>query len=124
MKARKYQDSDFEQIQAWGKAWGADYDKDLFPPLGFIVPGVCAYFIYETPSKVCWLENMVKNPEVPKELSDIALELVVTEVLREVYSLGYKVCYATTDSDVVIERALKHNAKALKHQTLLSLQFK
>ena len=60
---RKYVDGDFEAIQQWGKAWGADYQKDLFPSTGYIYPGVAAYFIYGGgDSKVCWLENMVTNP--------------------------------------------------------------
>lgn len=121
---RKYEESDFESIKEWGKAWGADYDKDLFPPLGYIYPGVAAYFIYESPCKVCWLENMVSNPAVPKEVRELALQAVVTEVLREVNRLGYKVAYATTDNQAVIDRAVKHNATAKEGQTYLRLAFK
>lgn len=124
MKARKYQESDFEQIQEWGKSWGATYDKDLFPPIGFIVPGICAYFLYETPSKVCWLENMVRNKEIPKEIANMAIETVVTEILREANSLGYKVCYATTSNEEVIQRAIKHKAVAIHEQTQLQLRFR
>ena len=121
---RKYVDGDFEHLQRWGKQWGAEYDKDLFPPLGYIYPGVAAYFIYETDSKACWLENMVCNPDVPKELREVALQAVVTEVLKEVSRLGYKVAYATTDIAPLIERAKQHNAKATEGQTLLTLSFK
>ena len=121
---RKYEESDFESIRGWGKAWGADYDKDLFPPLGYIYPGVAAYFIYESPCKVCWLENMVSNPDVPQELKEQALQQVVTEVLKEVHRLGYKVAYATTDNKAVINRAVAHKASAKEGQTLLTLAFK
>lgn len=125
MQVRKYNpETDFEQIKTWGKGWEANYDKDLFPPLGFIVPGVCAYFIYETNSKVCWLENMVRNPEVPKEVADKGLELVATACLKEINTLGYKVAYATTASEAVIDRALRHGATAFKGQTLLQVSFK
>lgn len=120
---RKYRAEDFEQIKAWGKAWGSDYESDLFPPLGFIVPGVCAYFIYETPSKVCWLENMVANPDVPKEVRDLALNAVVTECLREVSRLGYRKVYATSNYEAVIKRAQTHNAKVTPGFTQITLAF-
>lgn len=121
---RKYVDGDFEAIQQWGKAWGADYQKDLFPSTGYIYPGVAAYFIYSGgDSKVCWLENMVTNPDVPKELKEQALQQVVTEVLREVNRLGYKVAYATTDNQAVINRAVAHKATAKEGQTQLTLYF-
>lgn len=124
LMVRKFQDSDFEEIQGWAKARGDAYDKDMFPPLGFIMPGVCAYFIYETDSKVCWLENMIANPECSNEIRDLSLDLVVTEVLREVNRLGYKKAYATTSIEKVIDRAIKHGASGIKDQTLISVSFK
>lgn len=124
MEVRKYDKTqDFEAIKAWGKQWGADYDVDLFPPTGYIVPGIAAYFIYYTDSKVVWLENMVCNKEVPKEQREVAIEQVVTAVLKEVNSKGYKVAYANTSNRIVIDRAIKHNAKA-SESTLLTLAFK
>lgn len=121
---RKYVDGDFEAIQQWGKAWGADYQKDLFPSTGYIYPGVAAYFIYGGgDSKVCWLENMVTNPSAPQEIKEQALQQVVTEVLREVNRLGYKVAYATTDNQAVINRAVAHKAIAKEGQTQLTLHF-
>lgn len=125
MKARKYDKAqDFESIKSWGKQWGADYDSDLFPPDGYIVPGYAAYFIYYTNSKAVWLENMVCNKEVTPEERDIALQLVVTEVLREINSKGIKIAYATTDNTSVIGRAIQHGSTALEGQTLLKLRFK
>lgn len=122
MQVRPYTPQDFEQVRQWGEKWGAKYSADLFPPLGFIVPGVCAYFVYETQSAVCWLENMVRNPDIPREVVDIALPLVVTSCLRAAKDNGYKVAYATTASDAVVDRALKHGATAFKGQTLLQLR--
>lgn len=122
-EVRRYQESDFEEIAAWAKARGSIYDKDLFPPIGYIVPGIAAYFLYETPSKACWLENMCSNPEVQKEVRDLALRQIVSAILKEAKGLGFKVAYATTDLDSVVNRAIQHNAKASHNQTQLILKF-
>lgn len=119
---RRYAPEDFEQIKAWGKAYGANYEPDLFPPVGFIVPGIAAYFLYETPSKVCWLENLVSNPDANKEVKELAITAIITAILAESKRLGFKVAYATTDIPAVIKRATQHNAKASPNQTLLTLK--
>lgn len=121
---RRYTKEDFSQVKEWGEKWGSTYDSDLFPETGFIWPGVAAYFLYKTDSKVCYLENMVRNPDMPKELTDLALQSIITHILKEARDLGFKVAYATTASDAVIDRALKHNAEATRGQTLLALKFK
>lgn len=122
---RKYnKETDFESIKQWGKEWGAEYQEDLFPSLGFIYPGIAAYFIYTGgDSKVCWLENMVCNKAVSKELREQALQLIVTETLKEVNRLGFKVAYATTNNKAVIDRATLHKANITEEQTLLTLKF-
>lgn len=121
---RPYQPSDFGQIKQWGDKWGASYDKEAFPPTGFIYPNVCAYFLYETKSNVCFLENLVKNPDADPELAERAIEMVITRILLEARSLGYKTAFATTDNKAVIKRAVSHNASAVPNQTVLSLRFK
>jgi hypothetical protein len=124
MVLRRYNPkTDFEQIANWAKAREQSYDKDLFPPTGWIVEGVAAYFLYETPSKVCWLENMCSNPESIKEVRELALEQIISALLRDVKDKGYKIAYATTDIEAVINRAKKHKASASPDQTHLTLRF-
>ena len=120
---RKYLDSDFNQVASWGGKWGCDYDKSLLPPTGLIIPGVCAYFIYETNSSVCFIENLVRNPDVPKEVADKCVNLLITETLREVKRLGYTKVYATSNNDSAINRAVEHGALASPDYTLLSISF-
>jgi len=125
MEARRYDpDKDFESVKAWGKQWGANYSKDLLPSSGYIVPGIAAYFIYYTATKVVWLENLVSNKEVPASLREKALEKVTTAVLKEVNASDAKIAYATTDNIKVINRALKHGATGEVSQTLLTITFK
>ncbi len=121
---RKYNpEKDFDIIKEWGQGWGASYEKDLLPPTGFIVPGICAYFIYETNSKVCWLENLIRNPYKTKEECASGIEECVTETLREVSKKGYKAVYTIADNPVVIDRAIKHGASIDPNHTLISLRF-
>lgn len=121
---RPYVKQDFLEVKAWGEKWGSSYKEEYFPETGFIVPGVAAYFLYRTDSKICYLENMIRNPDASKELADKALEVIVTSLLRKANELGFEVAYATTASQSVIDRALRHNAEVTKGQSLITLRFK
>lgn len=126
MRVRRFDiDQDFEAIKRWGKEWdGSDYDKDLLSPVGFILPEVCAYFVYETGTKQVFLENLITNPKAPKELKELGIKMVITETLKYCNEKGYKVARAVTNNEAVIERAIMHNAMAQRDATLLTLKFK
>ena len=121
MIARPYEPKDFETIKAWGKAWGSDYDEAQFPKHGFIVDDLCAYFIYTTDSSICFLENLVRNPEVGKGINERlgtlidrgkALDLVIKACYNKARELGFTVAYATTNVISAAKRAKEHGAQA------------
>ncbi len=125
MTARKVNlDEDYAQIASWAELRETRYDKRLFPPTGYIVDGVAAYFAYYTESGCVWLENLISNPTVPAELRDLSVTTIITAILREARDKGCIVAYAATSNDKVIERALQHGAIASPGQTQLVLQFK
>lgn len=119
MTVRPYRPSDFPQIKEWGAKWGAEYQEDQFPSIGFVVDGIAAYFLYQTDSAVCWLENMVSNRGVPKEEVDRALDLIVDAILNEALVLGYKLAYATTNISKVATRAKASGAALCPNQILI-----
>ncbi len=125
MQVRRYSAADFAQVAAWGAQWGASYDSDLLPPVGFIWPGVAAYFVYEPVGcSVVWLENLVTNQQAPAQLRQLAIEAVISAALAYVASTGRKVAYASTNLQAVVDRAVVHGAHSEPGQTLLTLKFK
>jgi hypothetical protein len=105
MICREYTPEDFQQIKEWGRQWGADYNEDQFPNVGFIVPGVAAYFLYSTDSSVCWLENLVAKRGVDKMTRARAIDLLVDKILAKAKELGFAVAYAATSNVKVAQRA-------------------
>lgn len=120
MTVRKYEpQNDFAQIKEWGREWGYEYKEDQFPLTGFIVDGVAAYFLYQTDSSVCWLENMVSKRGIDSKTKDHALGLLVAAILNEAAALGYTVAYATTGHIPVLKRAKEAGAIIRPGQCLL-----
>lgn len=119
---RRYEDKDFEQVFEWGKSYGNTYKRELFPSVGFIVPGIAVYFLYQTDSKICFLESMVANPETSKEARDEALNSITSEILREARDRGFEVAYACSDIPAVVERAIRAGATFKPKYVLLQKQ--
>lgn len=110
MIVRRYRPSDFKQIREWGAKWGAEYNEDQFPSVGFIIDNVAAYFLYSTDSSVCWLENMISNRGIDSQTRDVALDLLIEAILDEARNLGYAIAYAATDFVEIAKRAKEHGA--------------
>jgi len=119
MKVRRYEDSDFSQISEWAKDYDTQYEQTQFPKIGFIVDGFAAYFIYQTDSSICFLENLISNKNADRTEKEKAIELVIQAILQEASDLGFRVAYATTDMPQVIVRAISHGARMKAKQALL-----
>lgn len=120
MTVRPYEDKDFEQIKSWARP-GINYDPELFPRTGYIVDNICAYFLYETDSRVAWLENLISNKDSDKEERRKAIGMVIDALIIEAKRKGYKVLYATTSNSNLITRAMLIGAKPELNQVLLQL---
>ncbi len=119
LKVRRYSLEDFDQVKSWGAGWGSSYNKDQFPLTGFIVDDVAAYFLYQTDSTACWLENLVSKRGVDEKIRNQALALLVDAILHEAKEMGFTVAYATTDSVSVAKRAKEQGAIVKAGQILL-----
>lgn len=118
-------DSDFEAIQAWSFEYGSTLDKDLLPPVGFIVPGVAAYFVYKVEgTKLVYLENLISNPKIAREIKDLGIQAVLSAALKYCNENGIKVAKAMTTIPKVVQRALEHKANKTEGYTLLDVRFK
>jgi hypothetical protein len=116
---RRYEDSDYETVEAWGRDWGASYSKDLLPPVGFIVPDMAAFFLYETPSKVCFIENLISNKNADPVEVDKAVTLLMDTLIVHAKEMGFEVAYACTNNASVVKRALKADITVSPNYVLL-----
>lgn len=120
LEVRPYEQKDFEQVKSWARH-GTTYESDLLPVTGFIVDGIAAYFLYETDSKVCWMENLIARKDSDPEERRKAIGMIIDSLLIEAKRKGYKVVYATTSNSALISRAMLVGAKPELNQVLLQL---
>ena len=120
MIVRRFDEKDFAQIVAWGAEWGDVYELDQLPKVGFIVDGCGAYFVYQTDSKVCWLENLITKRDLDAGTKAIAIDLLIEAAIKEARALGFKLAYAATDNFSAAKRAREHGAFAQSNFVFLT----
>jgi hypothetical protein len=94
-----------DSIADWYKARKIGFDKRFLSPIGSIVEGVAAQFLYRTDGDVCFLENLIANPETTAEQRDEAIDLVVKSNIKLAYQCGYSFLIGTTQLLSVAKRA-------------------
>jgi hypothetical protein len=62
---RKVQPEDIEDILHWYDLRGQPLVNATFPPMGLIVEGVCACFLYQTDGDIAMIEGLISNPQAP-----------------------------------------------------------
>lgn len=90
--------------------------------VGYVVPNVCAVWIYGTDSDFCYLENLISNPDV--EGKEKQLTMLIETAIRAARELGYKFLMSVTDHPGVLVRAIKKGAHLKNKQTLITYQLK
>lgn len=119
VEARRYHPRDWDLIKSWGAEWGAEYEEALFPTVGFLVENIAAYFLYQTDSNVCYLENLISKKSASAEEKSQAFKLLIDAILKEAADLGFTVAYATTNIIPVMLLAKEHGAEIRPGQCLL-----
>lgn len=80
---------------------------EYLPETGFIVPNICAGFLYKTDSKLALIENYISCPKSDKETRSNALDLVTKSLIDEAKKYDFNVIMALTKLDSVRKRAEK-----------------
>lgn len=105
MNIREYKSEDYVMLTKWWQAWDwQQVPEKCLPSLGLIVTDlsdepICACFLYQTDSSICWIEWIVSNPEVPKGLRREALDLLLKELKLKAKRLGFKQIFTSTDRE-------------------------
>lgn len=96
-------EQDYPDLEKWWKDWGWPPFPKEFLPQGVMVKygddKVCAVFLYETNTPICWVENYISNKVLPKEVRDEGLNLLIETALEIAKDKGFK----------VVMSAVKHN---------------
>lgn len=99
LSIRSIQESDWEMLQNWWKAWGwPEMSKDLLPlnGLGGLIvekesKPIAAGFLYLTNSKVAWTEWIVSDPEYRENDRTECLSMLVSGLEDVAINTGYKI---------------------------------
>jgi|SRR6266851_2333323 len=111
-------DRDFEEVRSWYTNRGMILEENDLPKVGFIVPGIAAGFILQTDTTSCILEPFIANPFTLKNERDIALEIIMEELLKESKELGYQRVFGFSTNLKMVWRAQKLGFKVIETNTL------
>lgn len=113
LNVRKLTPSDYDDILlGWWKDWEWEAPlKSILPNNGeggLIVYDddvpVCAGFVYQTNSKLAWVEWVISNKKYrTKPNRKVAIELLVRSLTMVASGAGYEFCYALTNSSALSE---------------------
>lgn len=102
-------DQDYPSACAWWKAhnWPV-LPKEALPEVGYIVPEICAAWLYRSDSSIAWIEWIIANPESDKEVRSEALDLLIQTVSSHAKELGFKFLFSSASHPHLIERYKLH----------------
>lgn len=101
------------------------------PPLKYLPGGlvvtlfdmiVCAGFLYETATPIAWMEWVVANPDLVRDVRNEGLNLLITSLKEMAKEVAVEVIYTTSNLDPYIKR-LEDN-KFIKTETASLLIYK
>lgn len=106
MFIRPYTFLDYTSLEHWATLRKFPLlPPDYLPKTGFIVPGHCIGFLYETDTPITWLEWVISNPEAK---NDEALNLLIETACSRAKELGYKMIFTSLEHKGLIERYKQH----------------
>ena len=113
MDIRLLQEADYDDtLVKWWSDWGwVAPPKESLPDNGvggFMVSkdkqNICAAFLYQTNSKIAWMEFLVSNKEYRGSDRGEAIELLVTAISAQAKEYGFTMLYTSTNHKVLAKR--------------------
>lgn len=99
-----------DMLKLWYKQWNLPIDQiEILPNTGMVIDNICALFLYETNSSVCFLENFVSNKFIDEDIRQKGFYLICLAMEEWVKFLGYKQVITTSNNSEVIKRCLDMN---------------
>ena len=108
---------DYDNLVKWGEFWRFPMPPmDFLPNDGVLFNGlmicneeddICAGFIYETNSAVCWMEYIISNPTIrDKEERKESLSMLIECLSETARNRGFKYIFTVVKNDNLIEKYL------------------
>ncbi len=114
MKARMYEEEDYEQVCEWWDDHNMErLNRNLLSDTGIIIHhngyNICAAWLYKTNSSFIILAWFVSDKYTVKKKREEALNMLIkeSEVLGK--RLGYKIITAFSNIDKMVKRLEKHD---------------
>ncbi len=106
---------DYETLCEWGEYWRFPLPpKDFLPHSGILFNGIlvyreeqelCAGFIYETNSAVCWMEYIISNPYVrDRDLRKECINYLIDCLSEMARNKGFKYIFTTVKNENLINK--------------------
>lgn len=113
-------DQHAKTIREWGSKHSFDLPiAELLPQLGLVVNDAACGFLYQTDSKLGWLEWVYANPNKSKEERKEALDLLFQEMERRAIILGFKCLFSAAAhqayADVLHRQSFQLTDSSVKH---------
>lgn len=103
----------------WGHfKWPAPPIESL-PSTCFVVPNICAVFLYETGTNVGIMEWMISSPEATPEQKGEGIAKLVEKVAEHAGEVGVKNILTFTPHRKLISRLEGHGFKVLEEHTVI-----
>ena len=112
--------TDYETLSAWWSAqnWPV-IPTDCLPAHGLIIDGLCAGFLYQSDSKIAWIEWVVGNPSADKLARRAALNLLIDGLAELGKSLGNRIVFTAAKHPGLcarlIERGFQQTDTQMSH---------
>lgn len=98
-----------KQLVSWFKQWDIEPAcLETLPKTGFIVDNIAALFVYETNSKLAFIDYLISNKEQDKSKTNEALDMLIDHSFAYCKSNGYKYVISNSKYDAVVSRVKKH----------------
>jgi len=84
---------EYEDIKHWFEAWGwPPIPEQFLPENGIVVMdgdvGICAAWLYQTDTPICWLEHFISNKDATKKQRKEGLEGLLNYMTNLAKELG------------------------------------
>jgi hypothetical protein len=116
---RPFEPSDYHEMVKWYSQWGVlPPPIDMLPKNGYVVPMVCAGFLFLTDTPLGMIDCYVANPDLSKELRDTCLNAVTEDLIERAKELKLKVLMCSSNISAIKKRAELHGFKYKSESSL------
>jgi hypothetical protein len=102
-----YNNTHYETLLKWWKQYKMDPVPIEYLGQGFMIENMCAVFIYPTGTPSVFMENLIANKRLNPKTRDMALDHLVSTVIKFLKTKKVKRIVSVTNLGAVSKRAAK-----------------